>query len=272
MKLIKNEINVGIKNPFTVLQVTDTHLVRYSTEDDARKAFCASREGLDTLDELMLAKEYAEKNGCQLVHTGDLLDFITPDGLEIAKTLAKDTGMLFIAGNHEQCYCPENRFCPTDYAEELKVREKTLDHLQKHFENDVRFFRKEINGVILVGIDDGDYQITRAQLCALREVVKEGKPIILFTHIPLYSEELYKVTSDAMLGTPAEGMREYDLWQIYEQAASPTTVEAYDYIVSCPLIKAVVCGHMHFDLDSHLPSGIPQLITDRQTMREITVK
>ncbi len=273
MNIIKNEIQIGIDKPFTFLQITDTHIVRVSeSESDARKAFASSRQGLDSLSDLTFAQSYAKKTGFPLFHTGDLMDFLTPEAMEISRRFAKESGVTFIAGNHEQCYCPGNRFCESDYAEELKVREKTLDALQECFDNNVRFFCKEINGVSLVGIDNGDYQVTRAQLNALKLVVANGKPVILFTHIPFYSEELSSVIPDAMVGTPAEKMRGYNLWQLYEQTASPTTRESYEYIVSCPEIKAIVSGHTHFNFESHDSNGPAVLITDRHTMREITVR
>ena len=272
MNIIKNKIQIGIEKPFTLLQITDTHLVCVSeNECDERKAFAGSRQGLDSRQNLTFAQNYAKENGFPLFHTGDLMDFLTPETMEFSRRFAKETEVTFIAGNHEQCYCPGNRFCESDYAEELKVREKTLDTLQKCFENDVRFFCKEMGGVLLVGIDNGDYQITRTQLNALKQVVSNGKPVILFTHISFYSEELSAVTSDGMVGTPAEKMRGYNLWQLYEQTASPTTKEAFDYILSCPSIKAIVSGHMHFDFEARLPSGQLQLVTDRHTMRELTV-
>ena len=273
MNIIKNEIQIGIEKPFTFLQITDTHLVCVSeNECDERKAFAGSRQGLDSRQNLTFAQNYAKETGFPLFHTGDLIDFITREAMEISKSFAKEADVTFIAGNHEQCYCPDNRFCESDYAEELKVREKTLDNLQNYFENNVRFFCKEMGGVLLVGIDNGDYQVTRTQLNALKQVVSNGKPIILFTHIPFYSEELSAVTSDGMVGTPAEKMHGYNLWQLYEQTASPTTKEACDYILSCPIIKAIVSGHMHFDFEALSPTGQLHLITDRNTMREITVR
>lgn len=273
INIVKNEIIIGIDKPLTLLQMTDTHLVRVSeTESEERRAFADSRSALDSYGDLAFAKEYAKKTSCPLIHTGDLMDFLTPEAMEISKNFISESGALFVMGNHEQCYCPGNRFCESDYAEELKAREHTLDSIQPCFNNDIRFFCKEIGNVNIAGIDDGDYQITSAQLQALKQIVKIGKPIILFTHIPLYSEELYSKRFDCMIATPAEKMRKYNIWQLYEQTASPTTREAHEFIISCSNIKAVISGHMHFDFEAVSPLGQYQIVTDRHTLREITIR
>lgn len=272
MNIVKNEINIGIEKPFTFLQITDTHLVRIGENDASpRKEFAKSRSGLDFLDGLIFAQNYSKQTGYPIFHTGDLFDFLTPESMEIVKKIAKETDLTFIAGNHEQCYCPQNRFCEADYAEELKTRDHALDAVQECFENNVCFFCKEINGVSLVGISNGDYQITSTQLNDLKQVASNGKPIILFTHIPFYSEELYAVRHDCMVGTPAEKMRDYNLWQLYEQTASPITSEAYRYILDTPQIKAIISGHMHFDFELQSSQKPVQLISSLHTMREITV-
>jgi hypothetical protein len=221
---------------------------------------------------LEFARDYAEKTGYPLIHTGDLMDFLTPEAMEISRRYARETGMLMVAGNHEQCYCPGDRFHEDDYVEELKVRETTLDHLQTCFDNDIRFFCKEINGVCLVGLDDGDYQITKAQMEAFLKVAEQGKPIILFVHIPFYAPDLCDYCGDCMVGTPAERMGGYNPWQIYEQTANPTTREAFEAITRCPHLKAIVGGHMHFHFETQPSSTPKQYITGMRAVREILVR
>ena len=273
MNIIQTEIHIGIEQPFTVLQITDTHLVMVGdSESEARREFGRDRSVYDKREDLDFAREYAATTGYPLIHTGDLMDFLTPESMEVSRRFARETGLLMVAGNHEQCYCPGNRFHEDDYAEELKVREATLDHLQTCFDNNVRFFCKEINGVCLVGLDDGDYQITEAQLEAFKQVEALGKPIILFVHIPFYDDDLGERFADCMVGTPGARMGNYNAWQIYEQTAKPTTRRAYEYIMASPLLKAIVSGHMHASFENKPETCPRQFVTGLRTMREITVR
>jgi hypothetical protein len=69
--------------------------------------------------------------------------------------------------------------------------------------------------------------------------------MILFTHIPLYSEELHKMASHAMLAIPTEIVSTFSEYRIFEQTANGDTVAAVEFIKSCPQIKAVFSGHHH---------------------------
>ncbi len=273
MNIIKTEIHIGIEQPFTILQITDTHLVMVGeSESEARREFGRSRSVYDFGGDLDFVREYAAQTGYPLIHTGDLMDFLTPESMERSRRFARETGMLMVAGNHEQCYCPGNRFHEDDYVEELKVRETTLDHLQTCFDNNVRFFCKEINGVCLVGMDNGDYQITEAHLEAFKRVEALGKPILLFVHIPFYDDDVSAYFTNAMMGTPEDRMGGYNAWQVREQTAGPITRRAYEYIMASPMLKAIISGHMHDNFENQ-PETLPrQFITGTHTMREITVR
>lgn len=123
-----------------------------------------------------------------------------------------------------------------------------------------------------MGLDNGDYQITEAQRKAFEQVAASGKPIILFVHIPLYADDIYERCRDCMVGTPKERMGDYNAWQIYEQTATPTTRRAYDTIMQCPTLKAIISGHMHFNFETKPATTPRQIITGLHAMREITIR
>lgn len=54
--------------------------------------------------------------------------------------------------------------------------------------------------------------------------------------------------------------------------ANPTTRAAYEFIMSCPNLKAIVSGHMHFSFETKPETSPRQIITGLHTLREITVR
>lgn len=275
MQIVRTKLQIGIEKPFTFLHMTDTHLTCTDDKDSStRQAFAGERrEGLfpHAKDNIAFVRQYVQKTGYPLIHTGDLIDFITPENLRVAQQFAKDTHMLLTAGNHELHTCPNNVFCEADFTKDLAHREETLDNVQKWFENDIRFFGKEIHGVNLVGVSNADYQIKWMQLDALKEIALKGMPIVLFMHIPLYTDELLAVRNDAMLATPDEVVNSYSPFGIFEQRADAVTREAYDYIVGQPLIRCVCSGHIHDNFETRSTTGVKQLITGLDVLREITI-
>ena len=276
MNIIKNTIKVGAKKPFTFLHMTDTHLTRTNSSDSAeREAFAKARRDayfMTADDELEFAGNYSQKTGYPIIHTGDLVDFITPENLNVAKEFAQKTGMLFIAGNHEIHTCPNNVFCDVDFKKDLENKWENLAETNEFFQNDIDFFCKEINGVNLVGINNYDYQISAENLSKLKEIANKGDPIILFMHIPLYEDALYEKMNGALLSIPDSLMENQREFIKFEQEANETTKQAADFIRNCPKIKCTVCGHLHFDFESPDSAPIKQYVTGLNCLREITVE
>lgn len=276
MQIVKNVINIGIDEPFTFLHATDTHITCTDRFDSLERKMLANerKNGLfsNSQENIEFLRKYVADTGYQLIHTGDLMDFITPENLRVAKKFAADTDLLMIAGNHELHHCPNNVFCEADFTEDLKIRTQSLNDVQKSFKNDIRFFCKEINGVNLVGINNSDYQISEEHFKTLKDIVAIGKPILLFMHIPLYSDELYKFQKGAMLAAPDKVVSGYTAFQVFEQKADKVTQQAYEYIHKQPLIKCVISGHVHNNFEIQNPTEVKQLITGLDTLREIIVK
>ena len=276
MEIVKSTVKIGIEKAFTFLHMTDTHLTATNGDDSPeRRAFAKGRREAyfkASEEDLEFAQKYCEKTGYTLVHTGDLVDFITPANLNKAKTFAENTGMLFIAGNHEIHTCPNNVFCEEDFTIDLQNKQKNLASTNEFFQNDIDFFCKEINGVFLVGINNYDYQISCENFAKLKETASRGKPIIVFMHIPLYEEALYAKMCGALLSIPDNLMDSQREFIKFEQQADEITKEAAEFIRNCPEIKCTVCGHLHFDFESPDDSNIKQYVTGIGSLREITVE
>lgn len=275
MEILKSEINIGIEKPFTFIHMSDTHLTLADERDDDRKI----QLGKDRLNGFPQAEEvlektiaYAKETGYTICHTGDLLDFVSWANIDRAKQFCDEVDVFMAAGNHEFSLYVGEAWEDADY------RNQSLDKVQTAFKNPIRFACREVNGVNLVAIDNGYYLFEQEQLDALKEVAKQGKPMILFMHTPLYTPEYLefskKLGGDAyyLMATPEEEMCWYSDHRFRQQKADAITQEAYDYIKSEPLIKALVVGHLHKNFESEFKAGVPQIMVGCTDIREITVK
>ena len=102
MQLIKNTIKIGLERPVKLLHVTDTHIGLADERDDERKHALAKR--LSTPEKEQYLNEhiaYAKENCDLLVHTGDLMDFVSHANVDKAREIVADDHFFFIAGNHD---------------------------------------------------------------------------------------------------------------------------------------------------------------------------
>ena len=91
---------MGIKEPFTILQTSDTHMTLVDENDsEARHNWAEERgRGLapNANKNLDFLREYIKETGYLLFHTGDMMDFITPANLRAAQQFAEDTNMIMV--------------------------------------------------------------------------------------------------------------------------------------------------------------------------------
>ena len=276
MKHITTDVAVGATKPFTLLHVSDTHLTLADGRDGERKVRLAEKRTRIFPDaKAALAEISAEskKLGAPIIHTGDIIDFVSRKNLEFTKKYVAENDVFMTAGNHEFSLYVGEAF------EDEAYRNRSLSRVQACFSNDIRFASRKINGVNLVGIDDSYYRFDKAQLDALKREVALGLPIILFMHCALYEDALCR---EIVVGHGAEapyltcppddalvGCSEY---RVRQQIPDAITVEATEYIKSCPLIKAIFTGHLHWDWDGMLTDTLPQYVTGLDTIRTIHVK
>lgn len=274
MNIKKNTLYVGAQEPFCAVHISDTHLT-YADErerDNGRKLALAQArlQGFpDAEENLKQAVEYVQEHKLPILHTGDLIDFVSAANLDAAKKLTEENDVYMAAGNHEfSLYVGEAK-------EDAAYRNQSLDKVQACFDNDIRFSSRVMHGVNFVAVDNSYYLFEEWQLEALKKEVQKGMPIVLMMHTPLYTETLYEkrlseVPGPAyLMSVPVGKMAHYNAHRFEQQLADEVTRAAYDYIVSQPLIRAVLTGHLHNDADDVLPNGVPQLVTGCETLRHI---
>lgn len=104
MKLLPTEIRIGVKNPIKLIHAGDTHLTLADERDDERKRNLAEkRRRYFPNHERMVAEleQYAKETGYPILHTGDLIDFVSVANLERVKKFTSACEVFAAAGNHE---------------------------------------------------------------------------------------------------------------------------------------------------------------------------
>ena len=130
MKVIETKLNVGIKEPFQVIHATDTHLTYADMRDGERKVILSEqrKKFFSKAEEVLaLACKEAKERGIPIVHTGDLIDFVSIANLEVVKQFTAENDCFMVAGNHEfSLYVGEAK-------EDVAYRNQSLPTVQQVF-------------------------------------------------------------------------------------------------------------------------------------------
>lgn len=272
MNPVRTTIRIGLEKPFSVLHLSDTHLTFADARDDQRKLDLAEKRRQvfgPSEERLAEAAAYAQEKKIPVIHTGDLLDFVSELNLDKAHEFCSENDVFTAAGNHEFSLYVGEAF------EDAAYREQSLAKVQTVFSNDIRFAVKEMGGINFVAIDNGYYLIEQWQFDRLKAVAAEGKPIVLMMHTPIYTPALYKQMMQRsscayLMGTPEELMTSYSDYRYRQQKADEPTLAACEYIRTEPLIKALIVGHLHFDFEDAVTDTLTQYCTGVESAREIT--
>ena len=253
-------VRVGASEPFGVLHVSDTHIVRADDRDDERKIALASRRvrsmsyGEHYLDE---AIRYAHDKGLYMMHTGDLYDFVSEANLDSCAVHMLSADWFVCAGNHEYSqYVGEAK-------EDEAYKESSREAVQGAFPNNLFFAGRIINGVNFVALDDVYYNFTERQHALMAEEMKKGLPVVMLCHVPPYTpqalaDELRFTNGNCgyLTGVPEEFTSKYDPDVTYpagqewryrkvQQHADEPTLAFLAWLKEQPLLKAILCGHCH---------------------------
>lgn len=275
MKHTYNEIELGAEKPFTILHITDVHLTHTGIRDSFalhRLAKKRSKRYTHSENVLNKASTLAKEKNALIVNTGDMTDFFSYKNLKYVKKFTENNDCFFVNGNHD--FRP---FGGMEY-DVPESMEKNLEKVQSAYKNSIRFSSKVINGINIVGIDNAYYRFTEEHFNSLKNEVAKGMPIILFMHVPLYGKDIYdlivkgKRKHASLVSVPEELMKEYPDDRFKQQIADETTRTVTEYIKNEPLIKLVVCGHLHKSFETVLDGKLPQYMTGIDEIREIRVK
>lgn len=254
-------IAAGATKPFSVLHVSDTHLTAVYPHEDKWKQEMSRADtpifGAKQEEALAEAVAYAKRHCDFLLHTGDLIDFVSEANLDISKRLLPG-GCLGALGNHEYSH----------YGWLVKKagtagpgREETRKMLSKVCPFRIPIAAKELNGVAFVAIDDADGAVSEDQVKEFRRIAARGRPIILCMHVPFYTPGICRAGKRWWKKGTDEANPELKLPDFQRQRSDPATCEFIAYLKGEPHLKGILSGHLHmFAEDRFSPTAMQYVV------------
>lgn len=271
MKIKEFTIEVGASEPFRMLHMSDNHITLADSRDCDRKIELAERrtgsfsgrsgeKGHMKLSEELV--DYADANGLTILHTGDMIDFVSEANLDYVREEFRNSDVFMAAGNHEY-----SQFVGEAWEDE-EYKAQTFDHVCEAFPGNIWFQVRVVNGVKFIAIDNNYYYVTEEQFRLFRDEVSDGMPVVLLVHNPLYSKNTYDTVmagkpsteSPYLVGCPEPLLRDLSEHRYNQQKPDDITSEFVRFCEDLPNLKAVLAGHLHEDAECTLDSGVPQYI------------
>lgn len=282
LNIEKTTLKAGLEKPVKLLHITDTHLSFADERDNERKRKLAedrSRAFGDTdgriEKDLYEMLDYADRNCDLLIHTGDLIDFVSAANVEKAGAFLAHENVFFVAGNHEYSQYVGEAW------EDHAYRMNSYMQIRGKMGVDMIYTSRVVNGLNIIGLDNGYYQFEDWFIWRLKREVEKGMPIIVMMHNPLYEKSLFDCIMDerhaasaSLVGCSEEQLFRYEEYRQIQQRPNDTTKRVMDYMANEDKILAFVTGHVHFSFESMLPCGKMQYVTGGGydgIAREITV-
>ena len=252
LSLAYAHIEAGATQPFSVLHISDTHLT-FANPDEPENVQKYRRNrtelfGKRQYEALKDSIRWAKINADYLIHTGDLMDFVSDGNLiAVREAFGPDAGNVFGSiGNHEYWTPVEPR---PSHAE-------CFSKCSKAYPYNLHFGSQVINGVNFVSIDDAHNDVTQDQVEAFAKEVTKGLPIILLMHVPFPTPRIVEAT------------RKYWKWNSKFRNDPPKPItfgkrgqEFIKYLKSEPLLKGILAGHEHITIEERFsPTAVQYLV------------
>lgn len=235
-------MKAGATRPFRALAIADVHLLFADGRDNRAKYDIALRRygeyvysniGRNVpyfLDALLYAREHCD----MLWISGDLIDFVSEQNLEVAEKLLALSGVDYFmcAGNHEYTHYSGQH---PETPEEIRTAREVVP---PRFRNDINFSSRTVNGVNLLAIYNGDLRFGPELLEKFNAEAAKRLPMVVLLHCPLYTPGLRRFLRDA---EAEEGFLPGD-----PATPSDAATEAFiGRLKTEPLLRGIVAGHLH---------------------------
>lgn len=253
IQIFKKELNIGLHHPYRIMHISDVHLTckdDLSSEEEAKRAdkrtadwvttrkdfakgfgeICEAEHNIPAQQQLMDLLSYTEENKADaLLISGDLVDFYSSANMRFVQRMLEDLTIpyMWVCGNHEAH--KENY---PDYAPFMRM--------------DPSFQVIEQEDFLIVGIDNGQREISPYQLERLKALFAKDKPILLVMHVPI------KTKGNAALLQSKCG----PYFMLNYEGCSDTTTEFCELLCSGRTpVRAIFTGHLHFENVSEFAPG-----------------
>ena len=242
------KIEVGAKKPFRAVHCSDSHMAFMTVNDlvggmksDLEMYDYRLKEMANGVPSLAACVLKARRENLPLFHTGDLYDYES----EAAHFMASDAfgglaDYVYAPGNHEY----HGHWGPGISGAAVAV---SRGRLEKDVGQPVSVSSLVLNGVNFVAFDNGGLSFgkEKEQFAAIRKEFARGLPVVLLCHLPLYTKELYADFTEAKGVRAGEKpiKKETMPWILCGMHAAEKPL--LGYLAKQPLLKAVLCGHLH---------------------------
>ncbi len=242
-------VEIGLAQPFSVLHISDTHLTAAypdETETDLkwnkrRTTTFGGHQEEALRDTLAWAKDHVE----YIVHTGDIIDWQSRANFDLVrKHFGAD--LIGAVGNHE--YKVSDR----KYEKSEAYKDPTRKLLQKNMPFPILIASQIVHEVNFITLDNVFGTVVPEQVKRFKKEAKKGFPIVLCTHVPLFTDKIYREHRRfwSKKGGPlTNGAVPTVTGDYLSQKEDPVTAEFIAYLKEEPLLKCILTGHMHISTE-----------------------
>jgi len=255
----------GLKERYTFLHITDSHLSNFGPAETAERAEYGkwrvemfSKDGIVSEERFRTYVDFAnQENVSAVLLTGDIVDFPSPENMTALKNMLAELKMPYIyaLGNHDWSYFNDV------FEEDANVQRR--QQFRSLCGGDEDFHIKTIGELTFVVLDNTTNMYRPNTENRLREAVEQYNNIIILQHIPLYCETLHEDTVEywkADLNLGGKGT-------VLDDSAD----NVLKILTASPTVKAIICGHLHFAHEDLLDGILPQYVTALSSYGAVTL-
>ena len=248
-----------VQDTVRLMLISDTHLWMSDEREEPFKDYSKRmskaynetkhyKTGVDTnpaecfVNTLALAKE---KKVDAIALLGDIFSYPSEYAIEWAKEQLEQTGIpyYYTSGNHDWHYEGME-------GSSRSLRETWVEKRLKPMFGDVNplMYCAEVKGVKILMIDDSILEILPEQLEFFRQQDKEGKPMLLMMHVPLYApgrRAHYAIGNPIWNAANDNGYRAERRQRWPEEGHKPETYDFYNAVINSSSLMASFTGHTH---------------------------
>ena len=275
-------LKVGAAKPFTALHFSDTHVSMMDAADilsgkvkelslyEARNHGLFGRGGFPfAVQSLAATLAYAKRKKIPMLNTGDLFDFRSEANIACIANSFKGADVFSSLGNHEGHGLHSPGMNPQNAAAEDALRAR----YEKAIGNPLIVASRVINGVNFVAFDNCEMSrfIRDKMVQMIKAEFAKGLPTVLMCHMPPFSKELHeadlemhRVRKASYFPKPNNLDSYYMMGEDFEQTKAPKAfTRLFKYLAGRDNLKAILCGHLHFEWQGLFAGRVPVVIAGR---------
>lgn len=235
----------GLSGEYDLLFLTDMHMIVRDEQDSKEiQEYAQSRyqqfqneEQVPSADQWEAWIRYAnEQEFDGILLGGDIVDYPSMSNIKHMEEGLNDliVPYLYTIGNHDWTY-------PWEYMTE-NGKEQYLTLFYPYMKEDTAIQIQDFGEFYVVAVDDCRNQVNETALPEYERIIKEGKPVIVLTHVPFWTDSVLKKANEVWTTPVVIGGGNFG--GFYPNEASTRFLELTTAKDS-PVV-AVLAGNVHF--------------------------